>query len=132
MDKLMNSFDADSALFVFNEKIDEQYTLAFFTRHFKDIMSSPYGRGSMFTRFYTYYFQNLDLLGPRCKDTTKGIPADSLNLYCFITSLYDAIKSKRVTKEQYQEYVAKSFESLKNITQKEIADIIRAIREWNR
>ena len=132
MDELLNSFDADSALFVFNEKIDEQYTLTFFARHFKAIMSSPYGRGSMFTRFYAYYFRNLDLLGPGCKNATKEIPAGSLNQYCFITSLYEAIRLRRVTRDQYRKYVAESFENLHNVSQKEIANIIRAIREWNK
>ena len=132
MDKLLNSFDADSALFVFNEKIDKRYALNYFTQNFKTIMSSPFGRGNMFTRFYTYYFQNLDRLGSRCQEETKRIPTDSLNLYCFITSLYEAIKSKRVTRDQYKKYVSESFESLQNVTQKEIANIIRAIREWSR
>ena len=132
MDMLLNSFDSDSAQFVFNKKIDKQYALAYFSQNFKTIMRSVIGRGSMFTRFYTYYFTNIDLLGAKCKDVTNDIPHDSLNQYCFISSLYSAIRSNLVTRKQYDRYISQSIEKMQKITSKEIRDIIIAIREWSK
>lgn len=132
MDMLLNSFDSNSAQFVFNKKIDKQYALAYFSQNFKTIMRSDIGRGSMFTRFYTYYFTNIDLLGSKCKDATNDIPHDSLNQYCFISSLYSAIRSNLVTRSQYDRYISQSIEQMHEITLKEIRDIISAIREWSK
>lgn len=97
---ISDEFSIDDVAFMFSKRTNEFYTYVYFHKYKNNIISSEYGRGSIFMRFYKYVFSRrkfaLELLNEDC---LNNILLDSLNFKNCISSLYYVAQKQRVDRD---------------------------------
>ena len=116
--------------FIFSSKMDVAYKIRYFEKNSETIIRSEFGRGSLFHRFYSFLFSNFDNFIDSCESFLPMIPANSLNQDVFISSLYFAIKEKKISKEAYRRHLSHIVGNMKDIKNEKISDLIKAIVDW--
>lgn len=123
-------FDISDINYFFSKCMNKQAKKEFFYNCYSDVFSCDYGRGSTFTLFYTFVFDNSDILDfCLTKSILSTIPSNSINFSCFLASLFYAIKEKRVT-HNHQQIIAEEFLNkieLKDVNSVEDKSIIESI-----
>ena len=124
--------DIDAVPSIFNSYTLEEYKKAFFIANHKAVMSSSIGRGSIFIKFYEYFFENFRNLLSTCRDLDFSvIPINSLNFKNFLSILYQDIKNKTISASEYNVHISKYIDSLEfESLEDEERETINAIQLW--
>lgn len=90
-----NNWDINDANLIFSEKISVSLQERYFREFYKKILCSQYGRGTLFRKFYSKIFNDINKLQDffRSQDYRK-IPIDSINyknLLCMVVLCVDII-----------------------------------------
>ncbi|WP_320128711.1 reverse transcriptase domain-containing protein [uncultured Sphaerochaeta sp.] len=124
--------DIDAVPSIFNSYTHEAYRKAYFISNKKAVMSSSVGRGSIFIKFYEYFFDNFKNLSSICPDIDFSvIPINSLNFKNFLAILYQAIKKEKILIPEYDAYFSKYIDFLScQLLEDEEKETIKAFYLW--
>lgn len=96
-------FDIDDVNYFFSKCMNKQAKKEFFYNCYTDVFNCDYGRGSTFSLFYNFVFDNSDILDFCLKKSAfSTIPLNTINFSCFLASLYYALKECKISKSHLQ------------------------------
>lgn len=96
-------FDINDINYFFSKCMNKQAKKEFFYNCYTDVFNCNYGRGSTFTLFYDFVFDNPDILDfCLTKSAFLTIPLNTINFSCFLASLYYALKECKISKSHQQ------------------------------
>lgn len=96
-------FDINDINYFFSKCMNKQAKKEFFYNCYTDVFNCNYGRGSTFTLFYDFVFDNPDILDfCLTKSALLTIPLNTINFSCFLASLYYALKECKISKSHQQ------------------------------
>lgn len=124
--------DIDAVPSIFNSYTLEKYKKAYFIANKKAVMSSTIGRGSIFIKFYEYFFDNFKNLLSICPDIDFSIiPINSLNFKNFLAILYQVIKKEKILISEYDTFFSKYIDFLSHeLLEDEEKETIKAFYFW--
>lgn len=102
-------FDINDINYFFSKCMNKQAKKEFFYNCYTDVFNCNYGRGSTFTLFYDFVFDNPDILDfCLTKSALLTIPLNTINFSCFLASLYYALKECKISKS-HQQIISENF-----------------------
>jgi hypothetical protein len=126
-----NKFDVADVNYIFSKKVDERAKICYLQKYVDNIFSCEIGRGSIFSKFYLYIYQQPELL---VRYLILGkfelIPVNSINFKNAISNLYFCIKNDLIRFEIVS-LIENSFIlkiDINTVTDEEDKGIINALR----
>lgn len=129
--KRKGKWDINDANFLLGDFLDENLQLYYIDKYYSDILTSSYGRGSIFSKFYRTIFKTpkLVFLFFSNRDYQK-IPVNSINEQCFISILFFELNNLKdiVRKSELIECVNTLIENLDDLSEYSV-DKIEVIKK---
>ena len=111
--------------------MNRQAKKEFFFNCYKDVISCEYGRGSSYSLFYNFIFDNSDMIDFCIINSVfLQIPENTINFSCFLAALYYAIRNGKIVNSQKYSIIENTLNKieLKNVASLEDRSTIEAIK----
>ncbi len=126
-----SEFDISNINYFFSKCMNKQAKKEFFLNYYSTVITCDYGRGSTYSLFYNFIFDNSDIID-FCisKSVFLKIPKNTINFSCFLATLFYAIRNgKLITSQKYsiiEDYL--NTIELKDVIDQEDRSTIEAIK----
>lgn len=129
-------FDISDISFFFSRYAEERAKIYFFNMYYKQIFACKFGRGSGYTLFYKFIFENEDLLEKCIQESLFDIiPKNSINFSCCLARIYYSVRNKEISFNLYEQlrrlYILEIKNSINEIERKEDRSIVLALASQN-
>lgn len=124
-------FDISDINYFFSKCMNRQAKKEFFFNCYKDVISCEYGRGSSYSLFYNFIFDNSDMIDFCIINSVfLQIPENTINFSCFLAALYYAIRNGKIVNSQKYSIIENTLNKieLKNVASLEDRSTIEAIK----